>query len=203
MAPRSKASTRVKAKGRPGSKDIKQKEACVAVIASAFPDFADDSSFCEEVAIELLATAVGISSAEGLKDPLQMVLAGREDEDLSGVLAEIFRGLTDAGIIEDRNLVTEDVADQDPAPAATQPVLSEKRFLKTFSKELKNRERAAGAHEVSAEALACLHNWDNTGTGGMRCQVCNFETKDKSYTCEFGCGVRLCGSCWWKWKEKA
>jgi len=184
---------------KPGSTKSQQKDACTAVIASAFPDFADDSSFCEEIATDVLVVVANISSAEGLKDPLQMALAGREDEDSTSVLAEVFRGLADAGIIEDRSPVTEDT----PAASPNQPVLSEKKFLKIFSKELRNRERAAGAHEVSAEALACLHNWDSTGTGGMHCQVCNFETKDKSYTCDFGCGIRLCGSCWWKWKEKA
>merc|ERR1719410_2767174 len=201
MAPKTKANTRAKAKAKLGSKNIQQREDCVAIIASAFPDFADDSSFCEEVPNELLVVATTATSAQELKDPLHVVLVGREDDDASCILAEVFQGLVDAGIcpMEDCSLATAHARTTTPS----QPVLSEKKFEKIFSKELKNRERAAGAHEVSAQALGCLHNWDNSGAGGMRCQVCNFETKDKSYTCDFGCGVRLCGSCWWKWKEKA
>merc|ERR1711879_826772 len=80
--------------------------------------------------------------------------------------------------------------------------VSFKRFETVFSKELKKRERSAGGHEVSSKALECTHDWDSTGAGGVVCQVCNFETKDRSYCCSQDCGVKLCGSCWWKWKEK-
>mmetsp|Transcript_85410 Transcript_85410/g.134861 ORF Transcript_85410/g.134861 Transcript_85410/m.134861 type:complete len:198 (+) Transcript_85410:79-672(+) len=80
--------------------------------------------------------------------------------------------------------------------------LTSKRFETIFSKELGKRERAAGLHSVTKVAMACVHSWDNTGTAGLRCQVCNFDTKERSWTCNLGCGVRLCGSCMFKWKSK-
>merc|ERR1712151_712644 len=117
------------------------------------------------------------------------------------VLHDLFAGLQACGLVE--STAVEPVEKSSSNKKASEPVLSAKRFESIFSKELKSRERAAGPHGVSRTALACLHDWDGTGTAGMRCQVCDFETKDRSYTCALDCGVRLCGKCWWKWKERA
>merc|ERR1711933_443854 len=129
-----------------------------------------------------------------------MALAGKEEQEAVAALEEIYSGLVATGIVKEAEPKGEASSSARPCGA---PVLSTKRFESIFSKELKNRERAAGPHEVTAEAMACLHDWDGTGCGGIHCQVCNFEAKDKSYTCKFDCGVGLCGKCWWKWKEKA
>ena len=90
--------------------------------------------------------------------------------------------------------------------------MTEKRLRSVFAKELRKREtggmksrsqnftRGAGDHEVSAASLRCEHAWSSSGAAGIRCQICNFETKDKSYNCKQpGCEIKLCGSCQWKW----
>lgn len=80
--------------------------------------------------------------------------------------------------------------------------LTSKKFESIFAKQIGKRERAAGPHRVTAEAMSCTHSWDNSGTAGLQCQICGFETKERSWTCNIGCGVQLCGSCMWRWKEK-
>merc|ERR1712087_166412 len=126
-------------------------------------------------------------------------LAGVDNAD--AVLSDVYARLQTCGLVQ---VATSAASEKSTAAKqACEPVLTTKRFESIFSKELKSRERAAGPHGVSRTALACLHDWDGTGTAGMRCQVCDFETKDRSYTCALDCGVRLCGKCWWKWKEKA
>jgi len=97
--------------------------------------------------------------------------------------------------------------------------LSEKRFRGMFAKELSQRERGggkqakhqgkatksevdrlAGGHQVSKKSLECEHVWSSSGAAGVRCQVCNFETKKNSHTCKKSCGapctlsVRFCDS---------
>lgn len=93
--------------------------------------------------------------------------------------------------------------------------MTEKRLRMTFAKELKKRDtggmkkgltastRGAGDHEVTEASMRCDHNWSSSGAGGVRCQICNFETKDNSYNCRHpGCEIKLCGSCHWKWTHK-
>merc|ERR1719384_2387144 len=111
------------------------------------------------------------------------------EQEITATLAGVYSGLQASGLVPD----PDGAAPAAPQSCSAQPMLSVKRFESIFSKELKKRERAAGPHAVTAEAMACCHDWDGTGVGGVLCQVCNFETKDSSYTCKFDCGVQLCG----------
>jgi len=179
-----------------------RKEACAAVIAEAFPDFAEDADFCLELAAKALTVAGGATGPGDFREALEDALAGVEDED--AVLAQVYDGLLGAGVV--RGLEDEAAGATDVAAAgkSVQPGgISRKRFEALFGKELGKRERAAGAHQVSEGALACEHRWDNTGAGGVHCQICNFETKANSYNCMNGCDIKLCGNCWWKWDKKA
>lgn len=218
MPPKGKAAAKPKA--APKSAADPRKSACAALIGAAFPEFAGDDDFYAELAGSVVTALGDITSRGQLSDPLEMALAGKTGQEIATALESVYAGLVAAGLVKDpassgptaavaRGAAA--VAAGGPAAAASggpaapagAPALSTKRFESIFSKELKNRERAAGPHEISVEAMACLHDWDGTGSGGVRCQICSFETKDRSYTCKFDCGVHLCGKCWWRWKEKA
>jgi hypothetical protein len=205
MPPKVKSSAAVKAK--PKTKAQLRRDACTNVIVDAFPDFADDLSFCADIADKVLDCAAIVQSPSDLQQALEDAIAGETPSSESQILQTVFDSLVVAEIInatavqdtqDDDNATKVKAEDNKPRGAG----VSKKRLETVFSKEIKKRERAAGQHEVSSQALACNHSWDNTGAGGMRCQVCNFETKDNSYRCSLGCDVRLCGKCWWKWKEK-
>lgn len=202
-----KAKSRTSAKGKAKSVVDSRKETCAAVIAAVFPDFAEDTGFCSELAEKVLHCAASITDPSELQDALEDALAGRDD--VMSVLADVHSRLVLSEILstEAPNATegemadsTEGVSAEDKKPKRV--VVSVKKMELTFSKELKNRERSAGGHQISPDALACQHSWDNSGAGGMLCQICNFETKDRSYSCSRECDVRLCGKCWWKWKEK-
>jgi len=169
-----------------------------AIVTSVFEDFSTDSSYCQEMAEKVDGVLENVLSAdsEALRNALGDALTGYTQVEGELLLGSLYDGLLREGLV-----VLKTQSQQVCAPA--EGVLSSKRFCSIFSKELKKRERAAGPHGVTDEALACLHNWDNSGTAGMACQICVFETKDRSWTCNLGCGVRLCGSCCFKWKTKA
>lgn len=198
MAPKAKAKSSA---GQP--KGSKRKETCAAIIAEVFPDFADDASFCAELAGQVIGIIKDVKSADQLRNALEDALAGKEDAEVIALLSDVYGRLQAAGLATPAAEEAAEAVQTTADKVAALPVLSLKRFDGIFSKELRNRERAAGNHTVTSEALACLHDWDNTGAGGVHCQVCNFETKDNHYCCKFDCGVQLCGKCWWKWKEKA
>merc|ERR1712224_37778 len=97
------------------------------------------------------------------------------------VLTDLYDRLVALGLKSEESV--HDEADAESTKSANESEarstgISGKRLEAVFSKELRSRERAAGKHEVSSQALACQHTWDNTGAGGMHCQICNFETKD-------------------------
>merc|ERR1711971_1019240 len=116
-----------------------------------------------------------VRGPKDLEEPLEDALAGVDDA--LAVVSSVYDLLLGKGLVYETKA-------EAPANATvenvTRPVagLSRKKFESIFSKELKKRDRAAEC-EVSAEALACLHCWDNTGAGGVRCQVCTFETKER------------------------
>jgi len=75
----------------------------------------------------------------------------------------------------------------------------------TFAKEIaKNRPTYDLEPQVSAEALACgTHAFVRDLLGGLRCQICNFETIANVWKCsKKGCDIALCGGCMDKWKKK-
>jgi len=192
-----------KAKAKAKAKVNSRKLICADVVAKAFPDFASDTDFCEDLAEKVVSASSSVCAAdsEELKTALEDALLAYSTDEAAGFLEMVYQGLVDHGLV---------VAEQGaaaPAPSADAPpsgdVLSSKRFEAIFSKELRKRSRAAGPHGVSAGALACLHSWDGTGTAGLPCQTCSFETKDRSWTCNLGCGVQLCGSCLAAWRCSA
>ncbi len=73
-----------------------------------------------------------------------------------------------------------------------------------FAKEIaKNRPSYDLEPKVSAQALACRsHEFFGDLLGGLRCQVCSFETTGRVWKCSRGCDVALCGACMDKWKRK-
>ena len=72
-----------------------------------------------------------------------------------------------------------------------------------FAKELAKRPSYNAEPEVSLEALACrTHAFTGDLLGGLRCQVCNFETVGRVWKCTKGCDIALCGACMDKWKKK-
>jgi len=160
----------------------RRKKACMSVIEMNFPDFADDGDFCAILAELVLSCIDVVQVPNDLRDPLADALQGTEDIDTT--LAAVHAGLIDAKLI---------------ASAKPQALVSEKRIGSVFSKEFKKRR--GGDVALSAEALACLHTWDNTGAAGVHCQICDFETTERSHGCE-RCDIKLCGSCWWKWSKK-
>jgi hypothetical protein len=74
----------------------------------------------------------------------------------------------------------------------------------TYAKEIaKNRPSYDKEPQVSPAALACrTHAFIGDSLGGLRCQVCNFETTAKVWKCTKGCDIALCGNCMDKWKKK-
>lgn len=73
-----------------------------------------------------------------------------------------------------------------------------------FSKEVARRNAYDAEPTLPPSALACGRNHAFYGDqlGGLRCQVCDFETKDRVWKCKLDCGIALCGSCMDKWKSK-
>jgi hypothetical protein len=73
-----------------------------------------------------------------------------------------------------------------------------------FSKEIaKNRPSYDPDPHVSADALACrTHEFFGDLLGGLRCQICHFETTGRVWKCSRGCDIALCGACMDKWKKK-
>lgn len=85
-------------------------------------------------------------------------------------------------------------------PPAVIPV-SMGKLNNAFKKEIGKRKR--GAPELTAEILACTpHNFFHDHSHGERCQICDFETTKEIWCCRRHCGVSLCGSCAFKWKNK-
>lgn len=183
----------------------RQKEECTVIIANAFPDFAEDIGFCRELAEKVLECVGSASRPSDFKQALEDALAGVEEDEAAAVLASVYTQLLDAGLVQATNTtqsasVEVAVVDKEERPQTAG--VTAKRLEVVFSKEIGRRERAAGGHVVSSKARSCAHTWDSTGAGGVRCQVCNFETKDNHYCCTRGCDVQLCGKCWWKWRER-
>ena len=72
-----------------------------------------------------------------------------------------------------------------------------------FHKELSKRPAYDKEPTVSAAALACgSHQFFGDQLGGLTCQICSFETKDRVWKCNKGCDIALCGSCMDKYKKK-
>lgn len=74
----------------------------------------------------------------------------------------------------------------------------------TYSKEIaKHRPTYDLEPTVSALALACrTHAFIGDALGGLRCQICSFETTARVWKCSKGCDIALCGNCMDKWKKK-
>lgn len=72
------------------------------------------------------------------------------------------------------------------------------KFKNVFAKEMKNRR---GEPEIPAKMLTCLHKRQADPFGGPHCMVCDFEITNKTCYCT-DCDLHLCGSCWFKWKNK-
>eukprot|EP00026_Physarum_polycephalum_P007581 Phypoly_transcript_07644.p1 GENE.Phypoly_transcript_07644~~Phypoly_transcript_07644.p1 ORF type:complete len:467 (+),score=105.86 Phypoly_transcript_07644:143-1543(+) len=74
----------------------------------------------------------------------------------------------------------------------------------THAKEIaKNRPTYDLEPTVSPAALACrTHAFIGESLGGLRCQICYFETSARVWKCSKGCDIALCGNCMDKWKKK-
>lgn len=74
----------------------------------------------------------------------------------------------------------------------------------TYSKEIaKYRPTYDLEPQVSQMALACrTHAFIGDALGGLRCQICSFETTTRVWKCIKGCDIALCGNCMDKWKKK-
>merc|ERR1712129_526411 len=105
---------------------------------------------------------------EQLRDPLDVALVGMTEQEIIATLIGVYSGLQASGLVTDPDGAAPgaDAASAAlgvpvaPKGRSAQPMLSVKRFEAIFSKELKKRERAAGPHAVTAEAMACCHDWD-------------------------------------------
>merc|ERR1719281_1359550 len=115
------------------------------MIENAFPDFAGDSAFIEELASEVLAIVTDVSSAEQLRDPLEMALVGGDEQEVALTLKVMYDSLVAAGLVKEPKQKASAVSSAPAAPYG-QPVLSTKRLESIFSKELKKHERASGPH---------------------------------------------------------
>lgn len=73
-----------------------------------------------------------------------------------------------------------------------------------FSKEVASRPSYDREPKVPPQALACgrQHIFFGDLLGGLHCQICDFETKDRVWKCKKECGIALCGNCMDKWKNK-
>ena len=74
----------------------------------------------------------------------------------------------------------------------------------TFSKEISKRPAYDAEPAVSQAALACKnHAFVGEQLGGLKCQICLFETNSRVWKCtKKGCDIALCGSCQDKWRKK-
>jgi len=74
----------------------------------------------------------------------------------------------------------------------------------THAKEIaRNRPTYEPEIQVSPAALACrTHAFIGESHGGLRCQICYFETTARVWKCSKGCDIALCGNCMDKWKKK-
>lgn len=77
-----------------------------------------------------------------------------------------------------------------------------------FNKELaakmkiKISEVGSSDFELSDSILSCCHTLQGDKIGGPQCLVCGFPTSKRVWKCTNGCGLTLCGSCAWKWKDR-
>lgn len=71
-----------------------------------------------------------------------------------------------------------------------------------FCKEIAARPSYDPEPALTSSALACRnHSFYGDPLGGLKCQVCSFETTNRVWKCRH-CDIFLCGSCMDKWKSK-
>jgi hypothetical protein len=77
-------------------------------------------------------------------------------------------------------------------------------FVKEIAaiKKIKVSEVSGCDFSLSDQILSCNHILQGDKIGGPLCVVCGYPTSKRVWKCSHGCGVTLCGSCAWKWKEK-
>jgi len=76
--------------------------------------------------------------------------------------------------------------------------VSMSRVRAVFGKEAKKRRDVM---VIGDDALHCRHEFFGEPCGGLKCQVCDFETKNRVWKCGKQCSIGLCGSCAFKWKK--
>ena len=77
-------------------------------------------------------------------------------------------------------------------------------FCKEISAKMKVKVSEVGGVDfrLPDSVLSCCHTLEGDKIGGPDCQVCGFPTTKRVWKCANGCGLILCGSCSWKWKER-
>eukprot|EP00040_Diaphanoeca_grandis_P043034 m.8503 g.8503 ORF g.8503 m.8503 type:complete len:180 (+) comp6917_c0_seq1:164-703(+) len=170
----------------------------IAIISTHFPDYSDDVDFCTELAMKVQTAT--LHHVDDLYEPLEDALTGADDEDTT--VSSIFDELSTRGLIRSDGTSTKTAKMSSKTDTKTKDrhTISLKKVEAVFGKEL--NKRARGTLEVPQPALTCSHKWNNEGSPGVRCQVCDFETTKNSRNCLNDCGIKLCGSCWWKWNAK-
>merc|ERR1712217_978566 len=71
-------------------------------IEDAFPDFAGEDSFIDELAREVLFLVADVSTRGQLKDLVEMALTAKEEQEVAITLEQIYRGLVAAGLVKKR-----------------------------------------------------------------------------------------------------
>lgn len=97
-------------------------------------------------------------------------------------------------------------ASEESANIMRRGALTLNNLKSVFAKEIaKTRPSYDQEPHVSLAALACrTHEFFGDLLGGLRCQVCDFETTGRVWKCSKGggCDIALCGACMDKWKKK-
>jgi hypothetical protein len=133
--------------------------------------------------VEAMASARAMQDAVG-DDIAAMLSLDADDDELSSICAELFDALRRAvdPSEADNNADSGSDSDCDDDDKSTQRDRAEgttmSRVLAVFAKDLKKR-RDAPTPDLDADAIACQHAFYGEPCGGLACQVCGFETKNK------------------------
>ena len=79
-------------------------------------------------------------------------------------------------------------------------------FVKELATKNKVKVSEVGAlvdFSLPSSVMECEHGrLIGEKIGGPECMVCGFATEKRIWKCTEDCGLLLCGSCAWKWKER-
>jgi len=159
-----------------------------------------DDDWVEVLCDEISDNLANINSAADIERFSQETIESLEIDSVQ--IKELFGKLVEAKIVSGGPAPSERKATAPISTEGPDELVAESKLKKNFKKELDNRTDRSGSG-ITNRMFNCEHKWDGAGAGaGQKCMICGFETTNKVWGCFQGCGIALCGSCMFKWRQK-